>query len=54
VQKVSDILDAVSRLEAPDPPAVTCRGLRKVYGTAASVVALDRFDGEVLSSPTNQ
>ena len=46
--KVSDILGAVSSSEAASAPGVMCRGLRKVYGAAAPVVALDRFDGDVL------
>jgi putative ABC transport system ATP-binding protein len=36
----------VSSSEAPAPPAVVCRGLRKVYGAAVPVVALDGVDAD--------
>lgn len=36
----------MSSSEAPAPPAVVCRGLRKVYGAAVPVVALDGVDAD--------
>ena len=38
----------MSSSEAVSAPGVVCRGLRKVYGAAAPVVALDGVDGDVL------
>ncbi|HEV2063497.1 MAG TPA: ABC transporter ATP-binding protein [Thermoanaerobaculia bacterium] len=38
----------MSSSEAARAPGVVCRGLRKVYGTAAPAVALDGVDGDVL------
>jgi putative ABC transport system ATP-binding protein len=38
----------VSSSEAAPAPGVVCRSLRKVYGSAAPVVALDSLDADVL------
>jgi putative ABC transport system ATP-binding protein len=38
----------VSSSQAAPAPGVACRGLRKVYGTAAPVVALDGVDVDVI------